>query len=161
MVTEKELIDYAQTFLQGNFKLKLNIPIQRNNRLRSTLGRYVLSSKGHPLRIEISGNLLRYGTKASIFGVLRHECIHYAFHQLGRDMRDGSKEFELALRQFSAPITETLKVGKYYVFECGQCKKEGETRIKRIVDSPQNYRTNCCRGNIIVVGERIYRGIPD
>src|SRR5690625_4692236 len=161
MISETELTKYARSFLFTNFNIKLEIPIKRNNRLRSTLGRYVLSSTGKPLRIELSGNILTYGTKPTILGVLRHECIHYAFHILGKNMRDGSEEFELALQQFNAPSTETLKVGKYFVYECKNCKTTGETRLRRLVDFPNDYRTNCCRGKINIIGEKIYRGLPD
>src|SRR5690625_3848658 len=103
MIDLNELSTYAKHFLHTNFQINDMIPIKRNNRLRTSLGRYVFSTSGEPLRIELSGNLLKYGSKDTIYGVLRHECIHYAFHLKGKNMHDGNEEFERALRQLHAP----------------------------------------------------------
>src|SRR5690625_4133127 len=59
-ITEDELTQIADQFLQKNYGVTLDIPIKRNNRLRTTLGRYVVSHDDKPLRIEIAGNTLRY-----------------------------------------------------------------------------------------------------
>ena len=158
LFTEKQLTDFATSFLKDHFDITLHIPIIRNNRLRSTLGRYVIDSNDIPIRIELSGNVLTYGNKETIIGVLKHECIHYAYHVQGKNMHDGDPEFELALKRFNAPSTETLKVGKYYVFECEQCKKVGESRLKRLAVHPSNYRTSCCKAKLRLTGEKIYRG---
>lgn len=152
------LTNYAKEFLQQNFDMDLSIPIIQNNRLRSTLGRYVMTRSGKPLQIELSGRLLQYGTKDAIIGVLKHECIHYAFHIQGKNMHDGDPIFETTLKRYNAPSTKTLKVGKYYLFQCKQCKKIGETNIKRLVSKPHEYRSICCHSGIEIIGERIYRG---
>lgn len=158
LLTNEYLTNYAVHFLQDNFNLELSIPIMRNNRLRTTLGRYVMTKRGEPLKIDLSGNLLNYGTEETILGVLKHECVHYAFHVQGKNFRDGNPEFEATLKRLNAPSTETLKVGKFYVFLCNECKKEGETKVKRLVHKPHEYRSLCCHGKIEVIGERIYRG---
>lgn len=158
LFSENELTLIAKDFLYEHFKLQLQIPIKRNNRLRSTLGRYVMDVHGNPVRIELSGNVLTYGKKETIIGVLKHECIHYAYHIQGKNMHDGNPEFELALKQYNAPSTETLKVGKYYTYECEKCKQIGESRLKRLAQRPQDYRTNCCKGKLRITGEKIYRG---
>lgn len=158
MFTEEKLTNYAEMFLKENFNVDLIIPIKRNNRLRTTLGRYVMDASGNPLRIELSGNVLIYGKESTIIGVLKHECIHYAYHLQGKDMQDGQPEFEEALQLFNAPSTETLKVGKFFTFECVGCKKRGETRLKRMAIKPNDYRTLCCQEKLRVVGETIYRG---
>lgn len=158
MCSIDELTSYAAEFLEENFNVQLSIPIQRNNRLRSTLGRYVMEANGRPKRIELSGNLLNYGSKESIHGVLRHECIHYAFHIRGKNMQDGTPEFEQALEEFNAPSSNTLKIGKYYIYECLHCNKRGESRIKRIAQFPNNYRTNCCKSKLSIIGVKIYDG---
>lgn len=159
LLSNEYLINYATKFLRENFNIKLSIPIVRNNRLRTTLGRYVMTNKGEPLKIDLSGSLLKYGTKESILGVLKHECIHYAFHIQGKNFRDGDPVFEATLQKFNAPSTKTLKVGKFYVFQCNKCNKESETKLKRLVHKPHEYRSVCCYGKIKVIGERIYRGI--
>lgn len=158
MVEKLNLIAYADRFLQDNFNIKLLIPIKRNNRLRSTLGRYVIDYKSRPVRIELSGNVLTYGSKETILGVLKHECIHYAYHVQGKNMEDGNPDFERALKQFKAPSTKTLKVGKYYTYECSECNKIGESRLQRLVRYPNDYRTSCCKAPLHITGEKIYRG---
>ncbi len=157
--TENELKEIASTFLKENYEISLKIPVIRNNRLRSTLGRYVINNKGEPLRIELSGTLLTYGAKETIIGVLNHECIHYAFHKQGKPMHDGNPLFERALAKHKAPSTKTLKVGKFYTYYCERCKKPGESRLKRLVTHCDDYRTKCCRAKIILTGEKIYNGI--
>lgn len=159
MISENELNQFAKDFLREHFQITNVIPIKRNNRLRSTLGRYVYSKNGKPLRIELAGNLLIYGTKETIYGVLKHECIHYAFHLQGKNMRDGDALFEHTLQQFNAPSTNTLKVGKYFQFTCKKCQKHGESNIKKIKRTPENYRSSCCRAPIVVEGYKIYNGI--
>ena len=158
LFTEEKLTKYAEQFLKANFNIDLSIPIKRNNRLRSSLGRYVMDAAGNPSRIELSGNVLTYAKESTIIGVLKHECIHYAYHIQGKDMRDGHPQFEKALEQFNAPSTETLKVGKFFIFECVRCKKRGETRLKRLAIKPNDYRTHCCQEKLRIVGETIYRG---
>lgn len=158
MVLMKDLEDYATRFLQKYYQQQLTIPIERNNRLRSTLGRYVVSSKFEPLRIEIAGQVLTYGTEASILGILKHECIHYALHMQGDYLRDGEPEFEIELAKHGAPSTQSLKIGRYFVFRCRQCGSEGETRVLRVMKEPQKYRTVCCGAKLDVMGERIYNG---
>lgn len=159
MFDEQALNDYAKTFLQKHFQITKQIPVVRNNRLRTTLGRYVYARSGKPLRIELSGNLLTFGTEEIIYSVLRHECIHYAFHLQGKKMHDGDPLFEQTLRQFDAPSTRTVKVGKYFLFSCQKCQQKGETNIKAIVSKPNKYRSSCCHGKLTVIGYKIYDGV--
>lgn len=158
-MTEEELFKKAATFLQENYGVSLHIPIKRNNRLRSTLGRFVLSSNNQPLRIELAGNTLDYGTEDAIIGILKHECIHYVFHMKGESGSDGHPSFEAELKKHDAPSTKTSKIGKYYIFTCNACGKKSETRLKRLKRFPHKYRTGCCSSKLTVIGERIYDGM--
>jgi len=157
-IFEKELHEIAKTFLWNNYGIELNIPIKRNNRLRTTLGRFVVSNDHQPLRIEISGNTLKYGTRDAIIGVLKHECIHYAFHLQGRPSNDGHPEFEAELKKHHAPSTKTSKIGKHYIFTCNACGRKSETRLRRLKKFPDRYRTTCCKSRLTIIGERIYDG---
>lgn len=159
MITVDDLNEYAKQFLSNHFQIKETIPVIRNNRLRSTLGRYVYSRTGKPLRIELSGNLLTYGTKETIYSVLRHECIHFAFHIQGKNMRDGDPLFEKALYEFNAPSTKTLKVGKYNIFYCEKCRQQGVTHNQSVRKKPNHYRSKCCHAPIKMLGYRIYDGV--
>ena len=138
--------------------MDLAIPIKRNNRLRSTHGRFIVDQHQTPVCIEIAGKTLEYGTNEVIIGILKHECIHYALHIKGRANRDGHPEFEAELRKHNAPSTNTLKIGMYYLFSCNRCGKEYESMRKQLVRTPNKYRTKCCQAKLTVIEERIYDG---
>ena len=93
-----------------------------------------------------------------IIGILKHECIHYAFHMMENPSSDGHPFFESELIKHGAPSTKTTKIGKHFVFKCNACGKESETRLKQLNRTPYRYRTSCCQSSLTVVGERIYDG---
>ena len=157
-VKEEELTQFATQFLRTNFHIDLSIPIVRNNRLRSSYGRYVMTNKQHPVRIEIAGKTLDYGTVEAIKGIIKHECIHYALHMQGQSMRDGHPVFEETLRQYNAPSTNTMKIGLFYLFRCEICVRTYETNRKQISKTPKKYRTKCCNGKITIMETRKYDG---
>lgn len=152
-----ELTRLAKKFLFEHYGIRLAIPVQRNNRLRSTHGRFIIKNN-RPEAIELAGYLLTFGARSVIIGVLKHECIHYALYVQGRDHRDGSIPFERELEKHDAPKTRTLKVGRYYSFTCDGCGKATSTRKKRVVTSSTQYRTVCCHSKLTVHGEKVYDG---
>lgn len=154
----ERLTKLATDFLHRHYEIALNIPIMRNNRLRTTQGRYVTKRDNTPLRMEISGQTLDYGTDDAILGIIKHECIHYALHQLKQPYKDGTALFESELRKHNAPSTRTMLIGKLYTFTCNQCGTIGETRRKQLMKTPEKYRTTCCQAKLTWTGERIYDG---
>jgi len=155
----EELTMFARQFIQKNYELELTIPIQRNNRLRTTLGRYVYQKqKNIPLRIELAGFILDYGASTAIIDVLKHECIHYSLHMQGLPCTDGHPYFEAELKKHGVSSTNRTMIGKYYVYTCNSCGNENVTKQKSVVQSPDKYRTSCCNATLIIVGERIYDG---
>lgn len=153
-----QLTNIAEQFLQSAYQLPLNIPIERNNRLRTTQGRYVIKHDQTPVKIELSGNTLDYGTKEAIIGVLKHECIHYALHKLKKPYKDGTIYFERELKKHAAPTTGTCYIGKTYTFTCNACGQLSETRRKQLTKTPNKYRTTCCKAKLTLVGEKFYNG---
>ena len=152
------LKDIANDFLLTYYQVPLEIPIERNNRLRTTQGRYVMKHDGTPLRIDLSGSTLDYGTEEAIIGILKHECIHYALHKLNKPYKDGTPIFEAELKKHHAPSTGTCFIGKLYVFTCDACGKVGETWKKQLTKTPEKYRTTCCKARLTWTGEQIYDG---
>lgn len=148
----------ATTFLQRTYGIKLTIPIERNNRLRTTQGRYVMNHNYTPVRIDISGHTLDYGTDEAITGIIKHECIHYALHMLHKPYKDGTDYFEAELKKYGAPATGTCFIGKVYTFTCNNCGKESETRRKQLKLTPKKYLTTCCGAKLTWTGEKIYDG---
>jgi len=153
-----ELTLFAKQFIYKNYRLELAIPIQRNNRLRTTLGRYVYQKQSKPLRIELAGFILDYGAKSAIIDVLKHECIHYSLHMQGLPCHDGHPYFEAELKKHGVSSTNKTMIGKYYIYICNICRKQNVTKQKTVAQSPEKYRTSCCNAKLDIVGERIYDG---
>lgn len=154
----ERVIQISKAFLLEAYGVQLTIPIERNNRLRSTQGRYVMRRDNTPLRIDISGQTLDYGTEEAIIGIIKHECIHYALHRLGKPYKDGAALFEAELRKHQAPSTGGGFIGKVYLFTCEECGEIGETRRKQLTKTPDKYRTTCCRAKLTLLGEKVYDG---
>jgi len=157
MLTDEELRKHASEFLRDNYHMSLDIPVKRNNRLRSTHGRFLLKNN-KPHSIELAGYLLTYGVRETIIGVLKHECIHYAQFKQGLGHLDGDPLFEAELQKHHAPKTRTLMIGKYIEFQCDACGRKTQTRRKRVAKSPQSYRTACCGSPLTIIGEKVYDG---
>lgn len=152
-----ELEQFAEQFLKEHYHITLSIPVERNNRLRSTHGRFVIKNN-RPQKIELAGHLLNYGAENFIYGVLKHECIHYALYEQGKGHVDGNPVFEAELEKHNAPRTRTLKIGSFIVFTCNHCGNRVETRRKRVAKHPEDYHTACCGAMLTVVGETAYNG---
>ncbi len=149
----------ARQFLREHFDTLLSIPIVRNNRLRSTMGRYVYERTNKPVRIELAGFLLDHGDHSVIIDVLKHECIHYALHVKEMPSRDGHPYFEAQLKKHGVSSTNEKLVGKFYVYRCSACFKESVTRKKHVIKYPSRYRTGCCQSPLQVIGEKVFNGV--
>lgn len=149
----------AKQFLMEYYDQPLTIPITRNNRLRSSLGRFVYDRHHRAMRIELAGFLLDYGAKSVIIDVLMHECIHYALFEKGLPHRDGEAYFEKQLQLHGVSRTNLLKVGPYRQYICEKCQQIGETKNRKLLKRPSMYRTTCCHAKIILTGEKVYDGI--
>lgn len=153
------LTEKAERFLDEEYGTKLTIPIAINNRLRTTYGAYYTRAEDErPIRIEIAGHLLEYGTEDTVLDTLYHELIHHAVHLRGGDYADGSDDFESELRKHDVSSTETKVVGKWYLMTCRKCGNKTETRVRRQATNPEQYITGCCRSAYDVMGSVIYDG---
>lgn len=158
-ITLDYLSDYADKFLQKNYNIQLEIPIERNNRLKRALGVYKHSKNNDlPLKIELAGFLLEYGSESTILGILKHELIHYALHVCNKPFKDGHPYFENELKKHNVPSTNELKVGKYYKLKCNGCNKAILTDNKKVILQTQNYRSRCCKSKLTYVNTIIYNG---
>lgn len=157
-MTIEELTEIASDFLRDNYVMELAIPIVRNNRLRTTMASYVRNPDYTPHSIEIAGYMFEYAAREALIDTLHHECVHYALHMRGEPHHDGQPHFEAELKRLGVGATETNIVGIYVVYTCEKCGKESETRGRRLLRDYQGRVTHCCRGEIQIVGERIYNG---
>lgn len=159
VLTIEELTQYAEKFLADKYGFKLAIPIKRNNRLTNTLGRYISCAEtGQPLKIDLSGRLLEYGTEWAILDTLKHELIHYATHCLGENFDDGADFFENELRKHGVSPTRTITVGRFYITQCRACGKETTVTVKRQIERASDYVMGCCSSRYAYVGDVIYDG---
>jgi len=156
---KNKFIQIANEFLLKQYNVELSIPIIRNNRLRSTMGRYIYEKLNKPLRIELAGFLLDYGEESVVVDVLKHECIHYALHVKGMPSRDGHPYFESELKKHKVSSTNEKLVGKVFVYRCSSCLVENVTKKKRVFQLPHLYRTSCCHASLQFVAEKIFTGV--
>ena len=111
---EAELEAYADKFLQEHFNRTLDIPIKLNGRLTRSLGRFVSNTLGESLRIEISKDLctdaLLTEDNSRLYGVIKHECIHYALFEQGLPSNDDDIEFINSCYKAGAPLTGIIDI---------------------------------------------------
>ncbi len=158
-LTLEDLINYASNFLINNYDMELNIPIKINKRLKRKLGAYTYQKHTNvSIKIELSYDLVKYGTNNIILDILRHELIHYALHRLGLPHFDGHPYFENELIKHNASATKTKFIGKIEVFQCSECKKELRHKVVNINNLIHKYITACCDSSFIHVGSELYNG---
>lgn len=159
MITEKELIMYAENFLQDNYDIELTIPIKINNRLKVRLGRYKYNGRtDEPLEIDLAGYLIKYASEDIIYKVLKHELIHYALHVHGLPFDDGHPYFEDELVKHDSVATEVLSIGLYYRFTCTDCEKVIMTKDRKVKENIFAYRSACCKADLTYKDEVILNG---
>ena len=157
-LTIEELTEIATDFLRGNYGMELEIPIVRNNRLRTKMGIFYENRDGTSHSIEIAGYMFKYATREVLIDTLLHECIHYALFERGESYEDGHPYFEAELRRFGASSTGTNIVGLYFEGKCRGCGAATYGRNKRIAEPNRKFTSTCCGTSVDYVGERIYNG---
>lgn len=157
-IDEIELAHIAEDFLRDTYGMELEIPILRNNRLRSVMGRYLSDYDDTPLAIEIAGYMFDYAAPDVVIDTLKHECVHYALHVKGEPNADGHLHFEAELARLGVGATETCNVGTYVIYTCDDCGEEAKSRGKRLLTDYKGRVTSCCGSRFTIVGERIYNG---
>lgn len=161
-LTIADLTEIARQFLRDEYGLALEIPIKRNNRLRSTLGAFVHERKKKSLYIELSGVLFEYADDSVIVDVLKHECIHYALYELDRGYIDGNSEFEGELKRLCVRSNydkDIPPIGKKHIYKCIKCGREIRITHRQAHKSRCFGRVSrCCRTNLKYVCDVIYDG---
>lgn len=125
-----------------------------NTRLRTTGGRYLLSSHN----IEINKKYYDEFGEAELVGIIKHELCHYHLHLEGRGYQHRDSDFKKLLSAVDAPrfCTPLLKksVKKTtldYVYICTDChtlfKRKKRMNINR-------YVCGKCRGKLMLISEK-------
>lgn len=145
-----KLLAHAEDFLAKNFNLPLTIPININNRLRTSGGvfKYTSDGKGNftPLKIEIAKFMIESGTMTEIMETLEHELVHYALCALKKPHGDSDSIFKTTCKGLNIPLSHKV-IKNLYQYECVDCHKIHEmTRVIR-----KNYYAVCdeCSAKIV------------
>ncbi|MBS2967473.1 SprT family protein [Metabacillus sp. KIGAM252] len=117
-----------------------------NNRLRSTGGRYMLSSHN----IEINPKQLDEHGKEEIEGIIKHELCHYHLHLEGKGYRHRDPDFRILMKQvgaprFCTPIPSLKSQKPLHLYKCKECLQRFER--KRRMDT-KKYVCGKCGGRI-------------
>jgi len=158
-MTISELTQLATEFLRDNFGITLDIPIERNNRLRRVMGRFNSTHNNEPIEIQLAGFLLDHGAPEVIVDTLYHECVHYALCHRGEPYDDGHPIFEAEIKRLGVSASGTNSVGVFVEYNCAGCGDTILTSRKRVLHYPRNYMTKCCDADLTNVRERIYNGM--
>lgn len=125
-----------------------------NARLRSTGGRYLLSTSN----IEINRKYLDQLGVNELIGIIKHELCHYHLHLEGKGYQHRDPDFKMLLKKVGAPrycspLLEKPKkrrAGKILVYECTKCHLQ--YKRKKSIDI-NRYVCGKCRGKLSKVKE--------
>ncbi|WP_257351844.1 SprT family protein [Pseudalkalibacillus decolorationis] len=120
-----------------------------NNRLRTTGGRYLLSSND----IEINPKHLEVHGMEELIGIIKHELCHYHLHLMNRGYQHRDSDFKQLLSKVGGTRfcqivpgqrrTESVK----YIYKCRNCLQRYPR--KRKVDT-RRYVCGKCSGKLIL-----------
>lgn len=158
-----EMTTYANNWLKENYNMSLQIPIEINNRLRTSLGRFhSINIGGHhkPIKIDMNGKFIKHNTREEILLTLKHELVHYALCVMGLDYHDGDYMFENELNKHSLPsnfhnenVQRHVKM-PHHVYTCDSCGCDVKSRQK-INTKRYNYTHKHCGGTLTYKGQGI------
>lgn len=102
-----------------------------NKRLRTTGGRYILSSHN----IEINPKQYEMFGEKAVIDIIKHELCHYFLHLAGEGYQHRDKAFKILSAKVGAPRfctpTESYQDRANYKYRCIYCEQEF-IRIKRV-----------------------------
>jgi SprT-like protein len=153
---EQVLQKLVETISLDLFGKPFNHKVTFNSRLRSTGGRYLLSTHN----IEINKKYLEQLGENELIGIIKHELCHYHLHLEGKGYKHRDPEFKWLLKKVEAPrfcsqlLDKPKKRSsrKILVYECSKCRFQ--YKRKRNIDTSR-YVCGKCRGKLIKLRELI------
>lgn len=103
-MTNKELQALTEALSDSFFDRPFQHKAIFNPRLRTTGGRYLLSSHNIELNEK---HYAKYG-KEELVGIIKHELCHYHLHLLGKGYRHKDQDFKQLLKKLVLPVTVAL-----------------------------------------------------
>lgn len=129
------------------FKKQFNHEATFNKRLRSTGGRYLLTTHN----IDVNPKYLEEHGLDEVIGIIKHELCHYHLHLEGKGYRHRDNDFKSLLKEvgaprFCTPLKEITKLKKRTLYY--QCKKCLQTFVRRKKMDTTKYICGKCGGEI-------------
>ncbi|MBP2243233.1 SprT-like protein [Cytobacillus eiseniae] len=132
-----------------SFGKRFNHKAYFNSRLKTTGGRYMLSSH----HIEINKKYLEQLGQNELFGIIKHELCHYHLHIEGKGYKHRDQDFKSLMKQVDAPRfcsplperkgrKEITNLIHYFCKTCGQVYER-----KRHINT-NKYVCGKCRGHL-------------
>lgn len=150
IMTDNELQLLVEKVSIEVFKKPFTHKAEMNKRLRSTGGRYLLSTHAieiNPLVYEV------YGIE-ELIGVVKHELCHYHLHLEGKGYQHRDVDFRSLMKETNSPRhckplqPRTSKIRIVRMYQCLSCNHRYSR--KRRMD-PLKYRCGRCEGLIVEV----------
>jgi SprT-like protein len=118
-----EMVELANNFLEENFDMKLEIPIEFNTRIKRVFGRFTYEPRTRKaLKIQMSVDFMLSHPHEHIIDVLKHELVHYALFSKGLPHKDGDYTFESTLKRLGINRTHTYQyLGEVHQYTCINC----------------------------------------
>ncbi|HEO8420259.1 SprT family protein [Niallia sp. FSL W8-0635] len=148
-MTNEELQGLVEGISWEYFKRKFEHKASFNPRLRTTGGRYLLSTHN----IEINKTYYEVMGLEELIGIIKHELCHYHLHLLNRGYQHKDADFKILLKSVGGPrfcssLPIEMKKGKakrVLIYSCVSCKQK-YTRKKRM--DINKYVCGKCRGRL-------------
>ncbi|AQQ52151.1 SprT family protein [Planococcus lenghuensis] len=147
-MTNEELTAVVQGISAGVFSRPFRHAAYFNKRLRTTGGRYMLST--HAIEIN-PASYERYGYR-ELEGIIKHELCHYHLHLEGKGYKHRDADFKKLLKETDSPRfcqLPTERKGRtadrQYRYQCLSCRTNYARKIRM---STEKYRCGKCRGKL-------------
>ncbi|MEG7379705.1 SprT family protein [Bacillus subtilis] len=142
----KELQKLTEDISETYFKKPFRHQALFNDRLKTTGGRYLLTSHN----IELNRKYLIEHGREELIGIIKHELCHYHLHLEGKGYKHRDRDFRVLMQQvnaprFCTPLKKKTENKKTYRYICAAC---GQQYIKKRAMNPDRYRCGKCRGKI-------------
>lgn len=95
----KELQKLTENISETYFKKPFRHQALFNDRLKTTGGRYLLTSHN----IELNRKYLIEHGREELIGIIKHELCHYHLHLEGKGYKHRDRDFRVLLQQVNAP----------------------------------------------------------
>ncbi|MDZ5784247.1 SprT family protein [Marinococcus luteus] len=122
-MTDKELTALTQKISVEKFQKVFKHRVSFNQRLRTTGGRYVLSTGN----IEVNPKSMNNYGHQEVIDIVKHELCHYHLHLEGKGYKHQDREFQELLKQVGGAMhcssleQYRLKQKKRYQYACESC----------------------------------------